>query len=60
MFVQQLALMLSKDRADRPITTAICLQYFAHEFGNEPKWLMMLVMALQMRSLVIGDSHSAH
>ena len=60
MFVQRIARMLKNDKADRPITATMCLQYFVREFGHRPEWLMMLAMSFEMRSLEIGAPPLMH
>ena len=61
VYVQRVARMLKNHRADLPLTTAVFLQYLARELADEPEgpdWLVMLTMALELRSLVVGACFS--
>ena len=53
VYVQRVSRMLKDCDENMPLDERVLLQYFTREFGKQPERLSMLVMALEMRSLVV-------
>ena len=53
VYVQRLSRMLEGSDPTEPLDARTLLQYLASEYADHPEWLSMLMMALEMRTLVV-------